>query len=104
LNNYLEDVYWLYIKIRRRNESKKSKRIISKLRGLTVRKNVTLLRLLIDVTSGSQDTKQKSRTTQALRYAWKFRKKIEKGELSNFLKENGGIAGCATKMAALKKK
>jgi hypothetical protein len=44
----------------------------------------------------------RNRWVQALQYADKNRSRVEDDGLSEFLKANGGIAGCASKMAKLR--
>jgi len=51
------------------------------------------IRIIIDETCDA-DRKTKSKWTQALRYAWRYRSKWEK--LADFFRRRGGIAGCAS--------
>jgi hypothetical protein len=64
------------------------------------RKNKSPIRTLIDATS-IQKRDVKSKWVQALEYAKE--KAVPAKHFKTFLKENGGIDGCAKKMAALRK-
>ena len=71
---------------------------IAKLTGLDDRDARHPIRTIIDSTSKA-DRRSKSRSTQALRYAWRKREKWP--DLKSCLRANGGIAGCAGKWADL---
>jgi hypothetical protein len=64
------------------------------------RKNKSPIRTLIDATS-SQDRQVKSEWAQALEYA--IANKVRGNGFKKFVKQNGGVAGCAKKMAKLRK-
>jgi hypothetical protein len=62
-------------------------------------KSVDPLRIIVDVTS-SADLKTRSRIGRAVRYAFNHQRNWRPREtLARFLSENGGIAGCARKLA-----
>jgi hypothetical protein len=77
-------------------------RQVAKLCKIEARKNKSPIRIVIDATSNAQDRQAKSRWTQALEYA--IRKKVRGTAFKNFLRKNGGPSGCATAMAALRKR
>jgi hypothetical protein len=61
------------------------------------------IRVLIDISSAS-DAKSRSRWAQALRFASRRRDSWEaKQTLPEFFKKNGGVSGCALKMASPRK-
>ncbi len=64
-----------------------------------------LLKLMIDA-SCAADYKTKSRWGQALRYVWRRRKHkiMSRAQFDRFLNCNGGVAGCASKIAIVKMK
>jgi hypothetical protein len=96
--SYLGAVFELYVQLRRTKQAKKASRLIAKLFQLRTQKRSHLIRVIIDATS-TADNKTKSRWTRALRYAW--RKRRAWCNLTKFLRENGGPAGCAEKFAAI---
>jgi hypothetical protein len=57
------------------------------------------LRILIEASAGPEDARQKSRWTQALKYAFGWHQPAER--LKWFFQTNGGIAGTARKSAIL---
>lgn len=98
---YLRDVYELYLELRSRRVARKATRQIRKLAGLAIRKNSHPIRVLIEASAGLEDARQKSRWTQALRYASGWRQPASK--LKWFFQVNGGIAGSAGKYAVVKR-
>jgi hypothetical protein len=96
---YLEAVY----QVRDWHDSRESKRWSRKVAALykiDIRKNTHFIRIIIDA-SCDQDRQVKSRWTQCLEYA--LAKKVSKSGFIEFLEESGGPAGCAAKMAKLRK-
>jgi hypothetical protein len=97
---YLKAVYngwdWADPKV-----SRQVGRRVAKLCQIDSRKNKSPIRVVIDATS-KQDYKPKSRWTQALEYAVAMG--ARGNAFKNFLDKNGSVYGCATKMAALRKK
>jgi hypothetical protein len=98
---YLEAVFKLYERLRRKNKAKSSARRIAELCGIRTRNRTHSIRLIIDATS-SADKKSKSRWTRALRYAWYGRQWWK--TLNELFRSNGGLAGCAKEFAALHKR
>lgn len=92
---YLIRVYGLYEKLRTNHAERAAKKIVS-LFGLRVRDDAHPIRIIIDASSGA-DLKTKSLWVRALRFAWTDDQR--RPDLSDFLDENGGIAGCAHKAA-----
>jgi hypothetical protein len=84
LNLYLEGVFRLFCQLKEEDIVKNCKRRMIRLHNLKVRKRTPLFRIIIDITSGSKDKKQKSRWTQALRYARKCHVGSDRGELTKF--------------------
>lgn len=65
---------------------------------IKLRKNTHPMRAIIDASS-RQNPQVKSRWTRALEYAAKNGAQVNKAGFKQFLKDNGGPAGCATKIA-----
>jgi hypothetical protein len=82
-------------------ESARVGRRVAKLYEIDTRKNKSPIRIVIDATSNTQDRQEKSEWTRALEYA--VAKRAAEDGLKKFLKKNGGVSGCAKKMAALRK-
>jgi hypothetical protein len=96
--DFLAAVIELYVQLRRTKQAKKAARLIARLFGLRKQKRSHCIRAIIDATS-TADLKTRSRWTRALRYAWRKRKTWT--DLTSFLRENGGPAGCAEQFAAI---
>jgi hypothetical protein len=98
---YLKGVYnlcdWTDPKI-----SRQTGRRVAKLCNLKVRAGTIPVRIVIDATSSSKDRQEKSEWAQALEYA--IANNVHRKRFKTFVKENGGVAGCAKKMAALRKR
>jgi hypothetical protein len=85
----------------RRDWAKRNAMKVAALYEINVRKNNTPMRIIIDASS-EEDRYTKSRWLITLQYAEAM--KVRESDFVDFLQENGGPAGCARKMAALKKK
>jgi hypothetical protein len=96
--DYLAAVFELYVQLRRTKQAKKTTRLIAKLFGFRKQNGTHPIRIIIDLTS-TGDIKTRSRWSRALRYAWRERKMWR--DLRDFLRENGGPAGCADQFAAI---
>ena len=96
LIHYLSLVYGLYAAWRVAGIEKKASARLAKLAKLQTRHGRHPIRTIIDATSKS-DRRSKSRWVQALRYAYRKRKRWRSFE--RFLSNNGGISGCASKWA-----
>jgi hypothetical protein len=98
---YLKGVYnlcdWTDPKV-----SRQMGRRVAKISNIKVRAGTIPVRIVIDATSSSKDRQEKSEWARALQYA--IRKKARGTGFKNFLKRNGGPSGCATAMAALRKR
>ena len=101
LYRYLRNVYELYLELRSRRVARKSTRRIAKICKLSIKKKSHPIRILIEASAGPEDARQKSRWTQALRFAFGWR--LPAKRLKWFFKVNGGIAGSAGKYAAKNK-
>ncbi len=97
--NYLEAVYGLYSELRRNNEAKEAAWRIAKLFDIRVQKDTHPARVILDATSNA-DIKSKSRWMRALRLAWRERRGWT--DINAFFRANGGPAGCADRLAAVK--
>jgi hypothetical protein len=97
---YLSDVYQVHLDLRSRRNAKKCTRRIAKLYKLSIQRKSHPIRVLIEASAGPEDARQKSRWSQALKYAFGWRQSAER--LEWFFQTNGGIAGCARKYADLK--
>ena len=91
---YLAKVYEFYAELRADKVAQPAKKKIAKRCSLPTSSHA--LRTILDA-SCQEDAKMKSRSTQALRYAWRCRQKGD--DIITFLQENGGPAGCANKWA-----
>jgi hypothetical protein len=96
---YLRDIYELYLDLRSRRIAKKATRRIAEISKLSIKRKSHPLRILIEASAGPEDARQKSRWTQALKYADGWRQSAER--LEWFFQTNGGIAGTARKSAIL---
>jgi hypothetical protein len=96
--DYLAAVIELYVQLRRTKQAKKAAARIAKLFGLRSQRRTHPIRVIIDATS-TAEKKTKSRWSRALRYAWHKRRAW--CNLTIFLHENGGPAGCAEQFAAV---
>jgi hypothetical protein len=72
-------------------------RRIAKLFKLSIQRKSHPLRILIEASAGPEEARQKSRWSQALKYAFGWRQSAKR--LKWFFKVNGGISGCASKYA-----
>ena len=98
---YLTDVYQVYRDLHSRRIARKTTRRIAKLFKLSIQKKSHPIRILIEASAGPEDPRQKSRWTQALKYAYDWRQSAKR--LEWFFKVNGGISGSARKYAAKNK-
>ena len=97
LYRYLRDVYELYLDLRSRRIAKKATRRITEIHKLSIQKKSHPIRILIEASAGPEDSRQKSRWTQALKYAFGWH--LPAAKLKWCLRQNGGISGCAAKYA-----
>jgi hypothetical protein len=81
--------------------SRRSAKDVAAVCQVGTRKNKSPIRTLIDATS-VQKRDTKSEWAQALEYA--IANNVHRKHFKTFVKENGGVAGCAKKMAALRKR
>jgi hypothetical protein len=98
---YLTDVYELYLELRFKRSARRATRRIAKLFKLSIQRKSHPIRVLIEASAGPEDARQKSRWTQALRYAFGWR--LPAAKLKWCFEETGGISGCARKYAVTKK-
>ena len=96
---YLEKVLQLYERLRRTSRVKKWCLYLKTEYDASHARQADLMRLLIEATSDA-DSKTKSRWARAGRYIWKTTKTSV--GVVEFLIANGGPAGCADKLAAVK--
>jgi hypothetical protein len=85
-------------------DAKASRRVgrdVAALYGIDTRKNKSPIRIVIDATS-REGRQTKSRWTRALEYA--LAKGARGTAFKKFLKNNGGVNGCAQAMAKLQNK
>ena len=98
LYKYLPMVFELYATWKRVGDARAAAKRLARLVGSSVQHDRHPIRTIIDATS-TADRKSKSRWTQALRFAWRERDKWK--NLTQCLRANGGVAGCADKWADL---
>jgi hypothetical protein len=97
---YLEAVYDVFAKLRKtRGGAKKAGRKVIKWKKLQRISKTSHPMYLIILGSSAEEKRMQSRWAQALRYAWKWRKKRGHLTLTAFFKDNGGVAGCARKFS-----
>jgi hypothetical protein len=101
LYQYLRDIYRIYLELRSRRIARKATRRIAKISKLPLRRQSHLIRILIEASAGPEDPRQKSRWTQALKFAFGWRQPAKR--LKWFFNVNGGIAGSARKYALNRK-
>jgi hypothetical protein len=101
LYRYLRDVYELYFALRLERSARRATRRIAKIFHLSIQRKSHPIRILIEVSAGPEDARQKSRWSQALKYAYGWHQPAKR--LKWFFKVNGGIAGSARKYAVKKK-
>ncbi len=99
LYQYLKTVFDLYAGWKQAGGVRTAANRFSRLAGLNIQYDRHPIRTIIEATS-SADRKSKSRWTQALRFAWRERSKWQ--DLTECLRANGSIAGCADKWADLR--
>lgn len=99
LYRYLQTVFNVYSASKKVRSGRPLVSRIARVAGLVPQPDRHPIRTIIDATS-SADRKSKSRWTQALRFAWRERSKWQ--DLTECLRANGGIAGCADKWADLR--
>ena len=101
---YLKPVLKGYLKWKDDKIRNESQRLLAELypKRVKVRSDTDTICSIIDASS-KQDKQEKSRLTNALIYAVRKRVEVGKIGLSEFFENNGGVAGCASKMAAIRK-
>jgi hypothetical protein len=99
LYRYLRDVYELYLELRFKRSARRATRRIAKICKLSLKKKSHPIRILIEASAGPEDARQKSRWTQALKYAYGWQQPANR--LKWLFKRTGGIAGTARKSAIL---
>jgi hypothetical protein len=97
----LADVYRVYRELRSRRRAATAARRIAKICKLSIQKKSHPIRILIEASAGPEDARQKSRWTQALKFAFGWLQPPER--LEWFFEKTGGISGCAAKYAIKKK-
>lgn len=101
-HQYLRLVYKTVYQWDQQKRKRKNAREIYKKLGLGLRKDTTAFRALIEQTCPEAEPKQKSRWSRAL--DWALYNGVIPDRLVLFLFQNGGVAGCARKMAERKPK
>jgi hypothetical protein len=96
---FLRATYRTYLELRSRRIARKATRRIAKIFKLPLRGKSHPIRILIEGSAGPEDARQKSRWSQALKFAFGWRQPAKR--LKWFFKVNGGIAGSARKYADL---
>jgi hypothetical protein len=98
---YLRAVYELYRKWRNEKKSRPRAKQLAKICKRKLRSDTHPIRVMIDCSAHAANEKTKSKWTQALRFA--YAKDIPPSELSDFMNQHGGMAGCASGFAKLKR-
>lgn len=97
--DYLEAVLRLKWKAKNKNARRALRKDIRSVSRVKVRKGKGTLHTIMEASAGSAPARMRNRWVQALLYADKNRSLVGSKGLTEFLKANGGIAGCAAKMA-----
>jgi hypothetical protein len=100
---YLEEVWKLYRNWKLVKKSKARAKQLAEYYDIKLRKNTSPIRAIIDASSG-QDARVKSRWTRALQYLEKNARQANGIGFREFVEDNGGVIGCATRMSGLKGK
>jgi hypothetical protein len=90
---YLSAVYRMYRRWKRRKIAQRTARLMAHRLDIPRRKGVSPIRILIEATFPSADSKQKSRWVRALQYA--SSEGASADELRSFFRSSRGVAGCA---------
>jgi hypothetical protein len=95
----LADIYQVFLELRSRRMARIAARRIAKICKLSTQRKSHPIRILIEASAGPEDARQKSRWTQALKYAYGWQQPANR--LKWLFKTNGGISGCAAKFAVV---
>ena len=90
---YLSAVYRMYRRWKRRKIAHRTARLLAYRLNICRRRGVSPIRILIEATFPSADSKQKSRWVRALQYA--SSEDASADELRSFFRSSRGVAGCA---------
>jgi hypothetical protein len=90
---YLEQVYGAYRKWKDRKIAKRVSGLIARELNIPRTSKSTPIRILIEATRATADSKQKSRWTRALQYA--DHRDVTVDDITSFIRSRQGIAGCA---------
>jgi hypothetical protein len=102
MDQYLKATYRLYRRWKRQKIAAKEARRVARWCEARITHGTHPIRVLIAATCPTGDGKIQSRWTRALEYA--VYKKIRPSKLTQFIRNNGGLSGCATAMSQLKPK
>jgi len=97
--DYLERVLRLRWRAKGKDSRTALRKEIRSVSSVKARKGKGTLHTIIEASAGSAPPRMRNRWVQALLYAGKNRSVVENDGLADFFKANGGIAGCAAKMA-----
>lgn len=90
---YLSAVYRIYRGWKRRKIANRTARLLAYRLNIYRRRGVSPIRILIEATFPSADSRQKSRWVRALQYA--SSEGASADELRSFFRSSQGVAGCA---------
>jgi|ERR1700729_1291522 hypothetical protein len=96
--SYLTIIYSIFTEWRHQKRARHSTRILADAARIPLRKGISPIRVLIDATLPGAHFKQKSRWVRALEYA--NSEGVPTGQFREFVRANGGLAGCA-RLAAM---
>jgi hypothetical protein len=86
---FLKSIYLIHGSWKRKRIAKISSRLLATEAGITQRKGMSPIRVLIEATLPTATVKQKSRWVRALQYPSSER--VRPGEFRRFIRANGGI-------------
>ena len=91
--DYLEVIYSIYVAWKLARSATRNARALAAALDIPMRQGVSVIRIVIEATWPSAETKQKSRWTRALECA--HAEMTAPRSLISFIKAHGGVAGCA---------
>ena len=94
---YLEKVYEFYSELRAKRQALPTSRKIAKTFNIDVRSDSHPIAIIIKASLSNKTDQAVNRWTQCLRQAWADRNSWS--DFESYLKEQGGIRGCAEKFA-----
>lgn len=96
-DEFLAQVFKLWRRLRDEDASCNCKNRLAALFGIRLNQRRSLVRVILDLTCDDTHPKIRSRWTRGLRWLW--REGRHRDDVADFLRSNGGPAGCAKRWA-----